>query len=1308
MPEEVASLAVGLVLNTGGFFLGLGTTLNSASSKLASWGMTMTALVSAPLIALVSATGRYATEFDAQMRNVNATLQLNEEQFKALRDRVIELSTTTRSTAPDIAASLLMISHAGIDAEEQWKLLEIATHAAGAAFTTTGQTSRYLIAMMRAYGLSISDASDLMDRAIFATQHGAGAFEQLTDALAICAPMAGLMGVSIEGLFGALRAMRMGGLDASEAAVSLQNIIRRLLVPTEKMKVVIQAAGYESGMMMVKALGLEGAIRFLTRACGGNIDKMAEMFGEIRAVRGMAILMKDDATVLMESVKMLGDSAAYEGAMERAREQQYKSLSAVSQRLKNTLMGLGLAIWEMPMPALIALENAIRNIALGFRDMSDQTKQMIVLIVGIGAALGPALFLLSKLLALGGLVASVALNPLTLALAAVAYAAYRWVTARYHIESLADAVVAFSDIASQALNWISNRLVGFVDLVAQMARWGSQAIGAFAQGIISGFGFVVQAINYVARGIAALLGPGSPPAILPDITAWGEEAINEFLRGMAYGGDYSMLEGIREKVGEYLKTQELLRVATLRVQAAEESLQKFREDTLEIPERFTRGRERQLNAELRAVQKEQAALSEQERAQREQLDALRNRLSLESNIADSSHAYAEMGMEDFGNLGDAIEDVDISLGELDTSLQDIDMSELETDVLGIGDALDGIKESTNAAKDAAKNLFGIWKAFWMGLTGEDLSREELKEMTDEEYRMYRAGEKVNKAWEKFTGALDKIAIALDPLVKKFDELGIPKEGVIFAGLAGIFGTGLLLKLAPTLISFGIGIGKFIIGGIFSAISGAAGGLGGITGGLAGIWEFLFAGATGAGELVLAIGVLLAIIAALIATIRFLWVYGKEAFKDLFKGAKGFVEEFLGTVDMSRWGPALEVLAKLWKVLVGVFELVGGILGTVVITALEGLGALLPFLGSLLGDFINVLGDLASIILGVVVGPLDILWTLFTEGPEAAKKKLLEWGDKIRKAVGNLVVDLIAMGVDLLLGIGATVVGILAGAAEGVLGIIEDLFGEGQTIFGLKLDEIREGIRLFKDDAIEFFRNLRDDVVACIQELVDKVVEWFNDLWRRLIGESVIPDIVNDIVTWFGKLPQLLWEKIEDAATRIVTRFIELKNKLLTETIPGLINSVVTKFSELPGKILTAIELGLADLYNRFVRLKDDIVGILGDLVKEGLDKLTGWVDGIISAGQQLYDDLVGESIFPDLVKDINASLGGLSPVLGTLTGLTPATVPATPIGGMVTGVQLSITNFWDASLSSKDRTELASMMEKTTYTALGKMYGGLA
>ena len=1164
MPAEVATLGVGLVLNTGKFFAVLGTTLNTAASKMTAWGLRTTMLVSAPFIALTAITGRFAMDFDQEMRNINAALQLPEEGFQQLRKDVIELSMDSRSTAIDIAQSLRMVTAAAGDQFDAWELVEIATHAAGAAYTTTAKTSQFLISMMRAYELTLDDANEVMDRGIWLTQKSGITFDELASVIGRVAPMSALANISIEEMFGTLRSLQIGLGNTNTAVVSYQRILQKILDPTEEMKMIFEAAGYESGAAALKVLGLEKTIRLLTRAVGGDIAKMIEMTGMIQAWRGLAVLMGDDVRGLADSVDLM--SEGFEGAMESARTQQYLSLNSVLKKLKNTFMAFALSLWEVPMPALVALVKWLQKVALGFMGLSDQTKQWIIIIVAAAAALGPVILLLGKLLSIGAMIVSVALNPLVLALAAVAFAAYKWVTARYHIESFQDAIVAFSDIAARALEWVSERLVGFVDLIGQMAEWGAQAIGAFAQGIVSGLGLVVQAINYVVGGIAALLGPGSPPAALPNIVKWGQMAINEFLQGMTMA-DFGILDelggaieshlralkwesadmlsaalirarvalarviaeasvageasaeawadlrreigGAAEEMEEYIRARiaaaqaenelaqaelarkravkqlddekyalelkhkaasrkleseghalelrhkEELREVDEKVKTAEEALADFREQSAEIPERFTRGRRKQLEVELRAVQEERDSIKDRQEIEKDEFETRKYRIRELQKIekdkfetrkrhvmeevdaqVEAAQARRELAKQEADWLGAVIKQKQkiVSLYKEEQEGAEgleLDLSQLTPEALDIGDAIGGIKDQFDKAREAAGKLFGVWKAFWAGLTGVDID-EPLKNLTDEELRMYKAGLKVNKAWETFTGVLDKIKEALEPILKLFRQLFGEEEELDW---------------------------REIIKGDGAVESGIDALIDNISGWLEDKWPRINAILNEWSE-------------------RF-WGWVSQAVIDLDKKLAPLLDK------LEEWAESAETRARLLRL--------GHALGQALVDALTWL---------LKND-----AALAQVLMAVTF-------------------LLLETGDRLL-AVAEQVGRDIALGM--------------------IAGVLKKLDAKN-WVPNLK-QKIAQGLRDLGDSIIKWILDLARDLTGPLAGLVDKIAGAFADLRRQLTGGSIIPDMIAEIEGAFGQMGENV------AATG--TQMVQGLTTGLTGGIPALTGALAT-------------------------------------------------------------------------------------------------------------------------------------------------------
>jgi hypothetical protein len=166
----------------------------------------------------------------------------------------------------------------------------------------------------------------------------------------------------------------------------------------------------------------------------------------------------------------------------------------------------------------------------------------------------------------------------------------------------------------------------------------------------------------------------------------------------------------------------------------------------------------------------------------------------------------------------------------------------------------------------------------------------------------------------------------------------------------------------------------------------------------------------------------------------------------------------------------------------------------------------------------------------------------------------------------------------------------------------------------------------------------------IKEFVDKIIEYFKDLYNRLVGNSIIPDMVNGIIDWIKGM----WEKfttlVKDGISTVITFFKELPGKVLTAIsdfatkvvefvmkyhpiailaryIQEKWPAVVAWFQELPGKVLTAIS-DFATKVNDFVTKYNPIL-ILIRLAKEKWPEVSAWFSEKITAIVDFFKGLPG-------------------------------------------------------------------------------------
>ncbi len=280
-----------------------------------------------------------AAQFDQGMRNVNSIAQLSEQEFARLTESVKGIASDRQvvDTPKVLADGLYDIYSSGLQGAQALEALEVASKGASAGQTDTATAANVLVAAMNAYGQKgPGDAARIMDTLFKTVDRGVVSFPQLANVLGNVMGTAAQVGVPLHDVGAAIATMTKQGIGAEESVTSLNAILMQFLSPSEAFAASIKAAGYESGLAVIQAKGLAGAIQFLSDSTGGNQAQMAQMLGEVRAVRGAMALTGKGADMFAEDQVGVADAVDATG---RALEEQSKG-ALFRQRVALKQLGL--------------------------------------------------------------------------------------------------------------------------------------------------------------------------------------------------------------------------------------------------------------------------------------------------------------------------------------------------------------------------------------------------------------------------------------------------------------------------------------------------------------------------------------------------------------------------------------------------------------------------------------------------------------------------------------------------------------------------------------------------------------------------------------------------------------------------------------------------------------------------------------------------------------------------------------------------------------------------------------------------------
>jgi|GEM_PF-6609858 len=554
MPEKVAVLEVGLTLLTKPFLKSLGGALDQGARLVTQWGVKMTALVSAPLTLMGKGMVQMASDVDKAVYQVVALLKINadaandtafsmEAAYQEVLNVGLALSTEFGSTVQDVVSGMFFVIGSGFDTiTEAETIMEAATKAAVAGFTTTAVAVDVLVGVLNSYGLGAEYAAYVSNVLFQVVNKGKITFEELSRFIGRTTPLASLLGVSLEELGAIIAQVTVQGEWARRAITSLDYVLRSFLVPSEEAKELFalalhmeetELAAAELRRRIAEPGGLLNVFKLLHEELGASPEIWAKMFMSAQAMRMVAGLLQDEFKGTNEMLEWMERAQEGAGAATEVFQVQAESFSFALSIMKAKLDAIRISFGYDLIKAIMPAVDAVTSFAEAFRKMPPEFRKLVVQIGLVAVALGPLLLLLGQFLSVGSLVIGTVLNPMAWAFAALALAIHEFVRANYEVTDVFSAIAAAADIAARAF------------------EWGAEAIHQFAAGMIDAVGYVIRAVVIMADAIAWLLAPGSEPRALQGITSWGRRVMEMYLEGMT-DVDVGILRKVASQIGDIL------------------------------------------------------------------------------------------------------------------------------------------------------------------------------------------------------------------------------------------------------------------------------------------------------------------------------------------------------------------------------------------------------------------------------------------------------------------------------------------------------------------------------------------------------------------------------------------------------------------------------------------------------------------------------------------------------------------------------------------------------------------------------------
>ena len=421
----------------------VGEDLKNLGDKISGVGTTLTKSVTTPIVGLGTMAVKTAADFDTAMSQVGAVSGATGKDLDALRDKAREMGSKTKFSASEAAEAMNYMAMAGWKTSDMLFGIEGIMNLAAASGEDLASTSDIVTDALTAFGLTAADSGHFADILAAASSNANTNVSMMGETFKYCAPIAGALGFSAEDTAEAIGLMGNAGIKSTQAGTALRTIMSNLSGE-------VKICGSSIGEVTIATTNADGSMRDLSailadcRTAFGGLSESekaaaAEALVGKNAMSGFLALMNaapaDIEKVSSAIANCDGKSAEMAATMQ-------DNLAGQLTILKSQLEELAISFGEILMPAIRQIVTWVQGFVDKLNGMDEGTKNTIVTIGLLAAAIGPVLIVIGKVVSAvgsimtfiptliggissigGGLSALwgiLAANPVTLVIAAIA------------------------------------------------------------------------------------------------------------------------------------------------------------------------------------------------------------------------------------------------------------------------------------------------------------------------------------------------------------------------------------------------------------------------------------------------------------------------------------------------------------------------------------------------------------------------------------------------------------------------------------------------------------------------------------------------------------------------------------------------------------------------------------------------------------------------------------------------------------------------------------------------------------------------
>ena len=321
---------------------------------------------------IVSSAIGHFSKFETEMANVSTLVDTSKVSMSKLKKEVMALPSELGS-ATENAKALYQALSAGIEPAKAVEFVGKAAKAAKAGLTDTFTAVDAGTTVLNAFGLQSEDTTKIFDQMFKTVEQGKTTFAELSGTIGKLSPIAAAASMTTEEMFASIATLTKGGFKTSEAVARMATALGAIVKPSKEAGDLAGELGLEFSAAALKTKGLAGFLDSLKVATGGNIEKMAQLFGGMESLSVMLALTGKQSGEFKNILGEIGQSA---GAVDTAFDKQKVTLSSLWETFKNTIGKQAIMLGEKLAPSI---KDVIKSTTKWIKENQGLIKTGIVL-----------------------------------------------------------------------------------------------------------------------------------------------------------------------------------------------------------------------------------------------------------------------------------------------------------------------------------------------------------------------------------------------------------------------------------------------------------------------------------------------------------------------------------------------------------------------------------------------------------------------------------------------------------------------------------------------------------------------------------------------------------------------------------------------------------------------------------------------------------------------------------------------------------------------------------------------------------------